>query len=315
MGYWQSALENIIQPRILIIGGTGFIGHHLIKALILKDFSVSSISLNKPTKQRFVDGVKYYTVDINVPKSCSDILNSNFHYVVNLGGYIDHRLFKDNGRGLIESHFIALQNIIELLPRDELRRFVQIGSSDEYGNSDSPQNENLREQPISPYSLAKVASTHFLQMLYRTEKFPSVILRLFLTYGPGQSSSRFLPQIIRGCLNNERFPVSAGEQIRDFCYIDDTVDAIIKALFTDNINGHVINIASGKPISIKSVIKEVQGIIAKGSPIFGELQYRAGESQSLYANVNKSKKLLGWESKVLVEEGLKKTIDSYNNLL
>ena len=314
MGYWQSTLENIIQPRILIIGGTGFIGHHLLKTLILKDFSVTSISLNKPTKQRFVDGVKYYTVNINVPKSCSDILNSNFHYVVNLGGYIDHKLFKDTGRDLIESHFTALQNIIEVLPRDELRRFVQIGSSDEYGNSDSPQNENLREQPISPYSLGKVASTHFLQMLYRTENFPSVILRLFLTYGPGQSPSRFLPQIIRGCLNDEKFPVSAGEQLRDFCYIDDTVDAIIKALLADNINGHVINIASGKPISIKSMIKVVNGIIAKGYPIFGELPYRAGENMSLYANVNKSKELLDWEPRVLVEEGLKKTINSYTNV-
>jgi len=315
MGYWQSTLENIIQPRILIIGGTGFIGHHLLKALILKDFSVASISLNKPTKKRFVDGVKYYTVDINVPKSCSDILNSNFHYVVNLGGYIEHILFKDGGRDLIESHFIALQNIIEVLPRDGLRRFIQIGSAEEYGNADSPQNENLREQPISPYSFAKVASTHFLQMLHRTEKFPSVTLRLFLTYGPGQNSSRFLPQIIRGCLNNESFPVSAGEQIRDFCYIDDTVDAIIQALFTDSINGHVINIASGNPISIKRMIKEVQKIIAKGSPSFGEFPYRVGESQSLYANVDKSKELLSWAPKVLIEEGLKKTIDSYDNLL
>jgi nucleoside-diphosphate-sugar epimerase len=306
-------LENIIKPRILIIGGTGFIGHHLIKALVIKDFSITSISLNQPTKQRFVEGVKYHFVDINVPNSCSDILNNNFHYVVNLGGYIDHSLFKDDGRDLIVSHFNALQNIIAALPRDELMRFVQIGSSDEYGNSDSPQHETLRELPISPYSLGKVASTHFLQMLYRTEKFPSVILRLFLTYGPGQAQGRFLPQIIRACLDNENFPVSAGEQLRDFCYIDDTVDAIIKALFAKNINGHVINIASGKPITIKNIIKQVHTIISKGSPVFGSVPYRVGENMSLYANINKSKKLLDWEPRVLIEDGLKKTIDSFIN--
>jgi len=306
-------LEKIIQPRILIIGGTGFIGYHLIKALRLKGWVVTSISLNQPPKQRYVEGVEYHTLDITVPNNGSDVLNNSFQYVVNLGGYIDHKLFKDGGRDLIESHFAALQNIIEILPRNSLKRFVQIGSSDEYGNSPSPQHEDLREHPISPYSLGKVASTHFLQMLYRTEKFPAVILRLFLTYGPNQSTNRFLPQIIRGCLNDETFPVSAGEQIRDFCYVDDTVEAIIKALLADNINGHVINIASGKPTSIKSMIKEVHGIIAQGSPVFGELPYRPGENMSLYANVNKSKELLGWEPRVFIKEGLKKTIESYKN--
>ena len=79
-----------------------------------------------------------------------------------------------------------------------------------------PQCEELREQPISPYSLAKVASTHFLQMLQRTEGFPAVVLRLFLTYGPHQDNRRFLPQIIQACLRDDEFAVSDGHQLRDF---------------------------------------------------------------------------------------------------
>ena len=123
--------------------------------------------------------------------------------------------------------------------------------------SQHPQNEASREQPISPYSLAKVAGSHFLQMLYRTENFPAVILRLFLTYGPGQNSFRFLPQIIHGCLKDDSFPASKGEQFRDFCYIDDTIGAIILALTLSGVDGEIINVATGEPITIRGMIEKV----------------------------------------------------------
>ena len=166
---------------------------------------------------------------------------------MNLGGYINHTLFKGRRTTTIEEHFTAIQNFITVLSREKLRRFVQVGSSDEYGNAPAPQHEHLREAPISPYSLGKVATTHFMQMLHQTEAFPAVILRLFLTYGPGQNEERFLPQIIKGCLNDRSFPTSAGEQLRDFCYIEDVVYAIFLVLENDSVNGEIFNIASGQP--------------------------------------------------------------------
>ena len=134
--------------------------------------------------------------------------------------------------------------------------------------------------PISPYSIAKTSATHFLQMLYRTERFPVVILRLFLVYGPGQDSSRFLPQIIKGCLSGKEFETSSGEQLRDFCYIDDITDGILKSMKSDNLNGEIINLASGDPIS-RTVIEKVKTYIEKGDPKFGKIAYRAGENMSL----------------------------------
>ena len=130
--------------------------------------------------------------------------------MVNLGGYVNHTLFQEGGRQQVEEHFTAIQNLITVLSRKKLQRFIQVGSSDEYGNAPAPQHEHLREAPISPYSLGKVATTHFMQMLHQTEAFPAVIFRLFLTYGPGQNEERFLPKIIKGCLNDRSFPTSAG---------------------------------------------------------------------------------------------------------
>ena len=215
-------MEAINTPHLLVIGGTGFIGHHLLVAAQQKGWQITSVSLNQPSRKRFVENVRYLHFNLVDRGPVKKYLDEDFDYVVNLGGYINHQLFQDGGRDIIDAHFTGLQNLLESLPRQKLKRFVQIGSSDEYGNAPAPQYEELREQPISQYSLAKTASTHFLQMLNHTENFPSVILRLFLTYGPGQDSSRFLPQIIRGCLDNATFPTSAGEQFRDFCFSFET---------------------------------------------------------------------------------------------
>ena len=304
-------METLNNAHLLVVGGTGFIGHHLLKSAINKVCMLTSVSLNPPSEERFVEGVRYLHFDTANKYYLQQQLKDDYDYVVNLGGYINHKLFKDSGRELIETHFNALQNLVEILPRHSLKRFIQIGSSDEYGNTKAPQHEDQREQAISPYSLAKVASTHFLQMLHRTENFPAVILRLFLTYGPGQDSARFLPQIIRGCLKNETFRTSAGEQLRDFCYVDDTVRAILHALTHPEVDGNVFNVASGEGVAIRTMIKKVCQLTGTGKPRFGEVPYRTGENMTLYGNISKTKSILSWEPLIPLDDGLKHTIDFF----
>jgi nucleoside-diphosphate-sugar epimerase len=300
-------LEVLAKPRLLVIGGTGFIGHHLLVAT-KDDWCVTSISLNPPSAERFVDSVRYLHLDLTDLHAVKNVLVEEYEYVVNLGGYINHTLFKDGGRILIDAHFHGLQNLISTLSRNSLKRFVQIGSSDEYGNSPAPQQEDMRELPISPYSLAKVASTHFLQMLNRTEGLPAVVLRLFLVYGPGQDEQRFLPQVVRACLRDEDFPVSEAKQLRDFCHINDIVRAIILALRSKNVEGYVINIASGVPVTIREMIESVQKIIGSGRPRYGAVAYRSGENLALYANISRARDVLGWTPEVGIDQGLESVI-------
>ncbi len=300
------------MPRILVTGGTGFIGTHLLEQVQAMGWDVTSVSLNPVKKTKLVEGVRYLYFDMTDSGEAQKYFTEEFEYVVNLGGYIDHTLFKGGGSAVLRSHYIAVQNLIEGLPRQSLKRFVQIGSSDEYGGALSPQHEELRENPISPYSLAKAATSHFLQMLHRTEDYPAVNLRLFLTYGPGQRLNRFMPQVIKACLEGVSFPVSPGLQIRDFCYVKDTVDAIVKALLVDESIGHVINVASGQPITVRDVIEKIVTIIGKGKPKFGEFPYRDSENLSLYANTKKAEKILDWRPLVSLEEGLESTIKWYS---
>ena len=101
---------------------------------------------------------------------------------MNLSGYINHINFSIGGNKVILEHFDILRNIVSFVDKRYLQCLVNIGSSDEYGNLNSPQKEHLREMPYSPYSFGKTASSHFLEMLYRSEGFPSCTLRLFLVY-------------------------------------------------------------------------------------------------------------------------------------
>jgi nucleoside-diphosphate-sugar epimerase len=295
------------RPRLLVVGGSGFIGSHVVARGSELGWEVTSLGLRREP----VAGaqVRQLRADIRDREALTAALaGGGFEYVVNCGGYIDHARFSSHGREIFGAHFTGLLNLTEALDRSELRMLVNIGSSDEYGGAPAPQREDQREEPISPYSLGKVGATQLLQMLYRTEKFPGATLRLFLTYGPGQGAERFLPQIIVGCARGESFPVSKGEQLRDFCFVSDTVDGIFAALTQPAAAGEVVNIASGAPVSIRSVVERIRAIVGKGEPRFGEVPYRTGENMQLYADITKAKRLLGWEPAVPLEVGLADTI-------
>lgn len=298
------------SKRLLVTGGTGFLGRHLCAEALAKGYAISSLSLH-PAQQP-IPGVQYLCADLADARAVKQALDGRSHeFVINGGGYIDHQLFRNGGRSLIESHFAGALNLIDCLDRNKLIRFVQIGSSDEYGSTAAPQQEVTREEAIAPYSLAKIAVTHFLQMLWRTEQFSAVTVRLFLTYGEGQDEKRFLPQIIRGCLSNRAFPVSAGLQVRDFCHVQDIVRGIFAALETPDAAGEVINLASGIPMQIRTVIERVRTLIGSGAPEFGRVPMRAGENAALYADIAKARAILGWAPTISFDDGLARTIAYY----
>jgi nucleoside-diphosphate-sugar epimerase len=299
------------QTQLLVVGGNGFIGKHIVNHAMGLGWSVTSLSLQHRDEVNHPN-LRCLSVDIADNALLKEKLGeASFEYVVNCGGYIDHTPFLKGGGKVFDTHFGGVLNLVEALNRDNLRAFVNIGSSDEYGENEAPQFEMQREAPISPYSIGKVAATHFLQMLYRTENFPATTLRLFLVYGPGQDNRRFLPQIISGCLEDKFFPTSKGEQLRDFCFIQDMVDAIFLTFASSAARGEVFNIASGQPVSIRQMIETVRKLTGRGEPQFGKIAYRSGENMALYANISKAKTLLGWEPKVTLENGISETIQYF----
>lgn len=303
----------INKKRLLIVGGTGFIGSHLVKLALAKGYDCTVLSLRGDSKNRQVN-ICYIQADLTKLDELNDVLRSReFDYVVNLAGYIDHSSLFSGGDNVVFSHFVGLLNLIGAINRKCLLGFVQVGSSDEYGDQPAPQNEAMRESPISAYSVAKAAGTHMLQMLYKTEKFPVVIVRIFLAYGEGQDEKRFLPQLILASLKNQTFKSTSGEQIRDFCHVEDICDGILSALNSNRAKGQVINLGSGIPVYVKSMINLVQKKIGLGASEFGKIPHRPGENMILYADILKAKSLLSWKPKISIDQGLERTINFYKN--
>ena len=259
--------------NILIIGGSGFIGYHLAKRAIKKGWSVTSISTNPPKKIRKISKVKYLISDITKKKSLEKKIKKYFKYVVNLGGYVDH----SDKIKTYKSHYEGCKNLTEILLKNSPIAFVQMGSGGEYGKIKSPHREVHKCYPASVYYKAKLLSSLHLMKLFRKNKFPATILRLYQTYGPRQDLNRFIPIVVDSCLKNKKFPCSEGKQFRDFVYIDDVIDSIIKSLLDRGARGNIINIGSGKPRKIKDIIKNIKKISKGGHPEFGKIELRKDE--------------------------------------
>lgn len=299
------------EGSLLVTGFGGFIGSALAARAQSLGLSVTGLSLSG-RKTPAADGVTVLEADLSRPDSLhSALADHRFDYIVNLAGYIDHSGFFTGGREVIDQHFTGLLNLLECTRHPGLRGFVQVGSSDEYGSAPAPQRESAREQPISPYSLAKTAASHLLEMLWRTDRFPGRVARLFLVYGPGQANNRFIPQLVQGALNGARFPVSAGGQLRDLCYIDDIVDGLLSLANCPDANGQCLNLASGKPIAIREVIEKVISTVGTGEPEWGKLAYRTGENMALYADTSRARTLLGWSPQVSLDDGIARTVGWY----
>ncbi len=300
------------KTRILIAGGTGFIGFHLAKACLRKNYEITSLSTKKPTKARKLKNVKYLICDITKKNDLEVKIKKSYDYVINLAGYVDHSKKKKT----IRSHYNGCLNLANFFLKKKIKRFIQIGSSIEYGKIRSPQKENKLnfQKTYSAYGYSKLLSTKYLLNLYRKNNFPVTILRLYLIYGPFQDLNRIVPIAIFNCLKNKTFNCSPGTQFRDFLYVDDLVEAILKILKIKKTIGEIINVGSGKPKKIKDLIKDIQSIIQKGKPIFGKIKFRNDEIEYLYPNISKIKKQVKWLPKTELTKGLKKTIKYYKNV-
>jgi nucleoside-diphosphate-sugar epimerase len=197
-----------------------------------------------------------------------------------------------------------------------VRSFVRTGGLEEYGSGPFPSIESQRELPVSPYSASQVAATHYCVMLQRYLRFPAVTIRPALIYGPAQSAQFFIPSLIQHCLRGRDFEMTSGEQARDLVYVDDAIDALIRASVADSLGGQIINVGSAKEYRLLDVAQAVR--TAAGANIglhVGAAPDRPAEIQHLVCNADKAKALLGWAARTDLQSGLARTIAWYRNHL
>lgn len=299
-----------MKKKILIVGGTGFIGSKLAKKCLSLNWKVASVSTKKPTKKKKIKNIKYIICDISKKKNLVSKIRDNYDYVVNLGGYVNH---KDKIK-TYNSHYLGCKNLSNFFLNKEIDSFVQMGSSLEYGANKAPHHEDMKtdySKLKSVYARSKLLATDHLIKLNKKFNFPCTILRLYLVYGPDQEFNRFIPIIIKSCLNNEKFDCSNGKQFRDFLYISDLIDLIIKVIKNKKNIGQIVNAGSGKKYNLKKIIEKIMTISKGGLAQYGKIKLRKDEAINYYPLITKAKKIFNWSPKLKFEKGLKKTINHY----
>ena len=293
--------------KILIVGGTGFLGFHLIKRCLNLKMIITSISRRKPDKFFRLGKVEYKTCSITNLQKLKKLINSDYDFIVNLGGNIDHA----NNNKTYRSHYLSVKNLYDVFKNKKIKRFIQIGSSSEYGKIFGAVKENNICKPKMIYGRSKLMATNFLLKKNKLERFPLTILRFFQIYGPFQKKNRLIPFVISSSIKNKKFNCSEGSQLRDFLYVDDAVESIIKSFKRKESKGKIINIGNGTPVEVKKVILMINALIKKGKPKFGKLSLRIDESKNIYPDLRVAKKILGWKNKTSLKKGLIKTIQFY----
>ena len=283
------------KKTILIVGGTGFIGYHLLKKTSQLGWNSISVSRNKPKKNRIVRKVKYIKINLKHPTDIKNKLTEKYDFVVILTGTPNNVIN------------LYINNLINFFSKKKIDKFIHIGSSAEYGNIKKlPHKENLRCKPNSIYGKEKLKTTNFLLKKFKKFFFPIIILRLFQVYGSEDNKNKILPYVLKNCLKNKKFNLTKGLQTRDFCSVDDVIRAIILILKSKNkrIYGEIFNIGTGKSITIKKLVHIIQKKTNGGKPIFGAKLLKKKEIIFSQASVKKIKKYVKWDPKISIEKGI-----------
>lgn len=305
---------------LLVTGASGFIGSHLCRRLLEEGAKVH-ILLKKDSNifkiQDILGSLHVWYGDItDYPSVYACIRGSKPEIIFHLAAFRDTRRDFNLVNQMIDVNIKGTLNLLKIIFEKKIRleKFINTGTSEEYGDGPAPFQENQKEKPVSPYSASKVAVTYFSQMIHRSFGLPIVTLRPFLVYGPYQDTDMFIPSLIQHCLEGKDFQMTEGDQTREFNYIDDVIDAFLLAACCPAAKGEIINIGNGIEYTIRYVAEKI--VQKMGNPIkllVGALPKRVGETKHFFSNNHKARYLLGWSPKVTLEEGIDRTIDWYKN--
>ncbi|MDD2688632.1 MAG: GDP-mannose 4,6-dehydratase [Candidatus Omnitrophica bacterium] len=309
-------IKDLKGRRVLITGAEGFIGSHLSRRLYRLGARVHIIVHPASSLWRIsdiLDKIKVWPVDLLDSARLTKVLHKIKPLkIYHLAANTDHRRILSFFDKIFHDNIYAALNLLQSSTWVDMDCFVNTGTCEEYGTGNVPFEEGQRECPVSPYSASKTCITHTCMMLQRSFGLPVVTVRPFLTYGPAQGQDMFIPSLILSCLRNKNFKMSPGRQTREFNYVDDMVEGFIKASVTPGAIGEVINLGNGKEHRIIDVARMVKKLTkAKIELQTGILPYRPGEKMHFYSSSSKAKRILNWESKTDLEEGLIRTINWY----
>ena len=304
------------MANYLVTGGAGFIGSHISEELIRRGHAVRVVdNLATGYKKNLRDGVEFVQGDVADPAVAQAVV-AGMDYVIHQAAIpsVPRSVAKP-----LESHRANIDGTLHILlaARDaKIKRVVFAGSSSVYGDTEVlPKTETMPTKPLSPYALQKLMGEMYLQMFTRLYGLETVTTRYFNVFGPRQDPGSPYSGVISlfiKALSEGTQPIiyGDGEQTRDFTYVSNTVDGVLRAADTPGVGGQVFNVATNGRISLNELLATLKKIFGSTvEPIYREP--RTGDVRDSQADISKAQKLLGYTPTVGLEEGLRKTVDWY----
>ena len=324
------------MKNILITGGAGFIGSHVVKRFVKKYSDYNIVNLDKLTyasNLNFLldisasDNYTFIQADIcNFSKIQEVFLKYKITDVIHLAAesHVDNSI--ENALEFANTNIIGTINLLELSRKNWNKKnknlFYHISTDEVFGTLDEKGifREESRYDPHSPYSASKASADHFVRAFYDTHKLPVVVSNCSNNYGPNQHKEKLIPTVINSLINKTRIPVYGnGLNVRDWLYVEDHVEAI-DLIFHRGSVGETYCIGGNNEIRnldlIKLIIKQFDSIKKhKNSSIdlISFVKDRLGHDYRYAIDISKIKNELGWEPKTSIDIGLKNTLNWYMN--
>ncbi len=324
------------MKNILITGGAGFIGSHLVKYFVKKYKNYNIINLDKLTYASnigFLDEIKnfenyfFIQVDICDMQKIQEIFNKyKISNVIHLAAesHVDNSI--ENALEFANTNILGTINLLEQSRKNWNKKnnnlFYHISTDEVFGtlNESGVFNENSKYDPHSPYSASKASADHFVRAFYDTHKLPVILSNCSNNYGPNQHKEKLIPTVINSLINKTKIPVYGnGLNVRDWLYVEDHVEAI-DLIFHKGIIGETYCIGGQNEIKnidlIKMIIKEydlIQQNKNSSVDLISFVKDRLGHDYRYAVDISKIKNELGWIPKTNFNDSIKKTVNWYLN--
>lgn len=316
------------MQTFLITGAAGFIGSHLADKLLNEgnkvivvdnfcDFYNPEIKENNVKHNLSNPNYKLYRADIRDRNELAKVFNENkIDVVIHLAAMAGVRPSIDNPIYYQEVNCVGTQNILEEMKLHNIKKLVMASSSSVYGNcKEVPFKENMIvDFAISPYAATKKANEVMTHVYHKLFDFNVIMLRFFTVFGPRQRPDLAINKFTRLMLNNEPIPMFGdGTTSRDYTYIDDIVDGIIKSCnYVENNKDvyEILNLGNSSPVSLKEMINTIADVLGK-TPNIQELPMQPGDVERTFADISKAKKLIGYNPKTSFQEGIENFVKWY----
>ena len=307
---------KIENRKVLLTGGAGFLGHHVVRALLDNEAEVTLL-IQPHEKTWRLDGMqsKFNMINASLTdreETKNAVKEAQPEIIIHFSGWMERKRDVTILDDMYGHHVSSTMNLILAADPEVTRLILNTGTSEEYGEQADPFIETLPIDPVSPYSASKGAATIMATYLSKAIGLPVVTMRPFITYGPGQVHDTLIPFLIKGVFQKKTVELTEGLQYRDFIFVDDLVSCYLAVIEkAESIKGpQVFNVGTGEKTRVRDVIETIANI-ANGQDYLkiGARPMRPGEPESMVADIHKAIDFLGWEPKVSLIEGIGKTID------